>query len=78
MELKKCERCGCFFTSENTICSKCAPKDKCEISTLKNYIIENGNEIPAIENIVTQTGFTEKNISRYLSSDEFNNINIQL
>ena len=78
MELKKCKRCGCFFTSENEICSKCAPKDRCEISTLKNYIVENGNDIPSIENIVAQTGFSEKNISRYLSSSDFGNINIQL
>lgn len=78
MELKKCKRCGCFFTSENDICVKCAPKDRCEMSTLKNYIEENVNDITSIGNIVAQTGFSEKNISRYLSTPEFNKINIQL
>lgn len=78
MELKKCKRCGCFFTSENDVCLKCAPKDRCEMSTLKNYINEIGNDIPCIENIVTHTGFSEKNISRYLSSPDFSNVNIQL
>ena len=78
MELKKCERCGCFFVSNDVICLKCAPKDKCEMSTLRNYIQENSNNISSIENIIAKTGFSEKNISRYLSSPEFNNINIQL
>ena len=78
MELKKCKRCGCFFVSEDVVCTKCAPKDRCEMSSLKDYIEGTGNNIPSIENIVAQTGFSEKNISRYLESPEFNNININL
>ena len=38
MEFKKCERCGCFFTSTGDTCINCSPKDRLEISKLKNFL----------------------------------------
>lgn len=39
MELKKCVRCGCFFSSPNDVCSNCEAKDKQDIYNLSNYIV---------------------------------------
>lgn len=71
MEFKKCERCGCFFTSENMVCFNCIQKDKAEINKLKNYFDIN----PSIEannlNIISiQTGISEKNLNRYIQNND--------
>ena len=42
MEFNKCNRCGCFFMSNNDVCPSCQPKDIYEMSKLKNYF-ENEN-----------------------------------
>ena len=69
MEFKKCKRCGCFFSSNNEICCNCAPKDKFEISELKNYF-ENNESQNSINNISIATGISIKNINRYLASND--------
>ena len=40
MELKKCERCGCFHVSESSVCQGCVKKDSADMLKLahKNYI----------------------------------------
>ena len=38
MNCKKCKRCGCFFVSDNEVCSKCEPKDNIELAKLRNYL----------------------------------------
>lgn len=70
MEFKKCSRCGCFFVSNNDICSKCSPKDEYEITQLKNYFDEN-TSASSLEEISNKTGITVKNLDRYMCSDEF-------
>lgn len=73
MNFKKCERCGCFFTSANDVCPKCTPKDIFEMEQLKNYL--NGNiQVDSINDISTNTGISVKNINRYLNSTNFANI----
>ena len=72
MEFKKCERCGCFFVSDNAICCNCEPKDTLEILTLKNYL-EVNNEENTVENLSINTGISEKNLNRYLNMDGFKN-----
>ena len=77
MEFKKCERCGCFFTSDDCVCPKCAPKDKCEISILKDYLTETSS-IDSIQSICNTTGISEKNIYRYLESKDFKKLTADL
>lgn len=35
MNLNKCCRCGCFYSSEGNVCPNCQPKDFNEIAKLK-------------------------------------------
>ena len=41
MEFKKCDRCGCFFTSNDNVCHNCLTKERFEMSKFKSYIEEN-------------------------------------
>lgn len=59
MFLKKCIRCGSFFSSSDSICSNCASKDEAEINKLKNFF-ENSTEISSIYEISTNTGITSR------------------
>lgn len=73
MEFKKCNRCGCFYLSEDDVCQNCMPKDRFEITKLKNYF-ENENCSNIVASISIDTGISLKNLNRYLSSNEFSNI----
>ena len=70
MEFKKCERCGCFFDSENSVCSKCEPKDNFEKAQIKGYLLENQN-IDSITDISVGTGISAKSVNRFLQNKEF-------
>lgn len=63
MELNKCSRCGAFHTNPGDVCPKCASKDSLELSTFKSYVEENG--FSSIDTVATQTGITQKNITRF-------------
>ena len=65
MEVKKCERCGCFFVSDSNVCQNCSPKDTFEISRLKNYL-DSENISDSITSISVDTGISVKNLNRYL------------
>ena len=39
MNLNKCERCGCFFASKNSVCPNCESKDENDITQLNNKVI---------------------------------------
>ena len=79
MEFKKCERCGCFFTSNNNVCYNCLTKDRYEMSKFKDFINENNlNEINSLNYISTQTGISQKNLNRFLGYEDFNNIANQI
>ena len=41
MEFRKCERCGCFFASNDNVCYNCLTKDRFEMSKFKTFIEEN-------------------------------------
>lgn len=81
MELKKCNRCGCFYSSEDDVCQNCIPKDRYEISKLKNYF-ETENCSNIVGSIAIDTGIHLKNLNRFLNSNEFsditNHLNINL
>lgn len=74
MELKKCNRCGCFYVSENEVCNNCLPKDNLEIAKLNNYIEQNGNEY-SLDDLSVSTGISARNLNRYINN---NGININL
>ena len=70
MNLNKCCRCGCFYSSEDNVCPNCQPKDFNEIAKLKNYFDVNSN-FDSIECISANTGITLKNLNRFLNQEEF-------
>ncbi len=71
MNLNKCERCGCFFVSNDCVCPKCLSKDNNEISILKNFLSENDNTI-SVESLASSTGIQIKNVNRFLKNSEIN------
>ena len=73
MELNKCSRCGAFYVNGGDVCPKCASKDNLELSTFKSYIEQNGYS--SVDTIATQTGITQKNVSRFLGYEGINPIN---
>ncbi len=73
MDFKKCERCGCFFVNDSTVCCSCETKDNLEILKLKDYFNDNEN-LNTVDNISINTGISTKNIYRYLNLKDFSNI----
>ena len=68
MELKRCSRCGAFYSSEAEVCPNCEPKDNYEKSQLKNYL--NENEMPSsLETLSSHTNISIKNLNRFLEND---------
>lgn len=70
MELKKCNRCGGFFSAEGCVCPKCSIKDALELSTFKNYIEENG--LTSLDSMSIRTGISAKNINRFITLESLN------
>jgi len=73
MELKKCARCGCFFTAAHDVCCNCETKDKQDIYNLNNYI-DTSNEVNTIESLSFNTGVSIKNISRFIENKDISEI----
>ena len=73
MELKKCARCGCFYASTGTVCCNCDTKDKQDIYTLNNFII-NSPQVPSVDTLSFNTGVSIKNISRFIETNVISNI----
>ncbi len=79
MEFKKCERCGCFFTSNDNVCYNCLTKDKFEMSKFKNFVEENNiSNITSLNDLSIQTGISSKNLNRFLGYDDFNELANQI
>ena len=74
MQFNKCSRCGCFYTSNSSVCPNCAPKDLYDINKLKNFLEESSTD-SSIEEISLETGISTKNLHRFFSSDELTNSN---
>ena len=72
MECKKCKRCGCFFVSTNDVCIKCEQKDNVEISKLRNYL--STNEVYSLDEIASNIGITQANLTRHIDLDEFKDV----
>ena len=69
MNFNKCERCGCFFVTDQNVCPKCEPKENFEMQQLKNYL--STHTTSTVEDISTNTGISERNLDRFLKQDEF-------
>ena len=76
MELKRCARCGSFFTSDSDVCQLCNKKDSADVLKLKNFLSEK-EDILTKEQIALDTGISIKNLDRYLNMKEFSNINFE-
>lgn len=74
MEFKKCDRCGCFYTSNDNVCCNCLVKDNSDLSKFKTYMEENNFTELSLNNISIETGISKKNLNRFLSYDDFSNI----
>ena len=62
MNFNKCCRCGCFYLN-------CEQKDLSDISTLKNYIDENG--LPnSLETLSSFTGISQRNVNRLINENK--------
>lgn len=76
MNCKKCKRCGCFFVSDNEVCSKCEPKDNMELAKLRNYL--SSNTVVSLEELSNNVGIAPANLNRFITSKEFTGIYKQL
>ena len=76
MNCKKCKRCGCFFVSDNEVCSKCEPKDNMELAKLRNYL--SSNTVVSLEELSNNVGITPANLNRFITSEEFTGVYKQL
>ena len=73
MQFNKCERCGCFFTSNDSVCPNCVSKDEIDKMSLKTFLLN--NDIPKnAEDLAYKSGISVKNINRFLSTDEFSDL----
>lgn len=72
--VKKCVRCGCLFTSAGDVCSGCVRKDNIDLFKLKNFIEGEYNSNTTKQQCINTTGISNKNLSRFLSYDDFNKI----
>ena len=66
MEVKRCSRCGAFYTNQGYVCSKCTNKDVLELTKFKDFVEENGIGINSLSQVANQTGISEKNLTRFL------------
>ena len=73
MKFNKCVRCGCFFTSEDSVCPKCISKDEVDKMSLKNFL-DNHDMPKNAESLAFGSGVSIKNINRYLDTKEFSGL----
>ena len=79
MEFKRCERCGCFFASNDNVCYNCLTKERNEISKFKSYIEDNNiNNIHSLNDLSLGTGISPKTLNRFLNYADFSDIAEQI
>lgn len=69
MNLNKCERCGCFFATQDAVCPNCKSKDENDINQLKNFL-NNSDFSVSLESISSETGVSLKNVNRFLKDKD--------
>ena len=79
MEFRKCDRCGCFFASNDNVCHNCLTKERFEMSKFKTYIEEdNISDINSLNELSIGTGLSGKTLNRFLSQEDFSDIASQI
>ncbi len=76
MEIKRCVRCGNFFTSEYDVCQNCEKKDTQDVNKLKGFLMDGLQLGTTKVDVAHSTGITIKNLNRYLEGKEFKGVNI--
>lgn len=69
MEVRRCSRCGAFYTNQGYVCAKCTTKDNFELSQFKNFVEQNGVDVNSLKQISSEIGVTEQNLNRFLDYD---------
>lgn len=69
MNLNKCERCGCFFATQNSVCPNCQSKDESDINQLKTFLSEADSSV-TVESLAISTGISLKNVNRFLQNKD--------
>lgn len=67
MNLNRCERCGSFFASKNSVCPNCQSKDEHEINHLKTFLSEADSSV-TVESLAESTGVSLKNVYTTLTN----------
>ncbi len=66
MEFKRCDRCGCFFMSEDDVCCLCKTKDKADSIKLHDYLEGHPTgTISSLEELSINTGISIKTLNRF-------------
>lgn len=68
MEIKKCNNCGAFITSNETVCTSCANKANFDNTLLKTYFNENAS-FDSISAVSATTGVSPKSIQKYIQEN---------
>lgn len=73
MKFNKCIRCGCFFSSDDSLCPNCQTKDEIDKLSIRNYLAV--NDFPKdVQTLAFKSGVELKNVNRYLKTKEFSDI----
>ena len=74
MIFDKCARCGCFFTTGDSVCPNCKQKDEKDMYTLRNFL--SNNEMPnSPETLALKAGVNIKNLNRFMQMESFQDVN---
>ena len=76
MELKRCARCGKFYSSDVEVCQECEKKDVADLSKLKGFFADYYVSGVSKNEISAHTGISARNLNRYLGYEEFSGIYI--
>lgn len=76
MELKRCARCGKFYSTDVEVCQECEKKDYADLSKLKGFFADYYVTGVTKSEITAHTGISARNLNRYLGYEEFSGIYI--
>lgn len=74
-DMRRCARCGSFYTTDTEVCQDCKKKDFVDLKKLRGFI-EDGSYVANMtkQDVLNSTGIRAKDLNRYLSYEEFEGI----
>ena len=69
MNFNKCERCGAFFVTSDSVCPNCKSKDQVDLASIQRYIDNNGMPSSA-DDLAFHSGVSVKNVNRLLDNKD--------